>query len=179
VAVGNQKDRGLFPGQRTVIFPANLFAKAAQPRLALEPTHAFYRVVAVDEKGTTSGPSDYAAAPRPFIYSTPVQEVRAGQAYRYEVKTIRSIGDLTSRDLPPAEHYQSAFWDADVPKFSLVTELSRCGTSDAGWLRFDPRSGVLSGTPRAEDAGEYQINIMAEIDGAGQDLQSFSLRVTK
>lgn len=32
---------------------------------------AFYRVVAVDDKGTRSGPSDYAAVARPFICSKP------------------------------------------------------------------------------------------------------------
>ena len=30
---------------------------------------AFYRVVAVDEHGRRSGPSDFAEAPRPIIYS--------------------------------------------------------------------------------------------------------------
>ena len=35
---------------------------------------AFYRVVAVDAAGNRSGPSDYAAAPRPVIVSAPVTD---------------------------------------------------------------------------------------------------------
>ena len=40
---------------------------------------AFYRVVAVDAAGNRSGPSDYAAAPRPLIVSEPVTEPRKEQ----------------------------------------------------------------------------------------------------
>ena len=35
---------------------------------------------------------------RPFIYSAPVTSAPAGQPYRYQVKAIRSLGDLTRRD---------------------------------------------------------------------------------
>ncbi len=101
-----------------------------------------------------------------------------GVPYRYEVKTISSIGDLTYRDFPPDESYQGAFWEPDQPRFSLVGELARCGNSDQGWLRLDPRTGVLSGTPKAEYVGEYQVNIRVEIPGAGVDLQSFPLKVS-
>ena len=58
---------------------------------------AYYRVVAVDEKGKRSGDSDYVEAPRPFLYSTPVTAAPAGKLYSYQVKAIRSVGDLTSR----------------------------------------------------------------------------------
>jgi hypothetical protein len=58
---------------------------------------AFYRVVAVDEQGNRSGPSDYAAAPRPILYSQPVIEARQGQEYRYDARVIRALGDLRTR----------------------------------------------------------------------------------
>ena len=58
---------------------------------------AYYRVVAVDGDGKRSGESEYVEAPRPFIYSAPVTTAPAGQAYRYQVKAIRSIGDLTTK----------------------------------------------------------------------------------
>ena len=177
VNVGNQQVRGLFPGKRTVTFPANLLARTTAPRLVLNPVHAFYRVVAVDARGIRSGPSDYVEAPRPWIYSKPPTEAKVGVPYRYEVKTISSIGDLTYRSFPPEESYQAAFWDADQPKFSLVEELPRCGNVDPAWLKLDPKTGVLSGVPRAVHVGEYQINIRVEIPGAGVDLQSFPLRV--
>ncbi|HMF16648.1 MAG TPA: hypothetical protein VKE98_05540, partial [Gemmataceae bacterium] len=37
---------------------------------------AYYRVVAVDEKGNRSGPSDFAEAPRPIIWSRPVTSAK-------------------------------------------------------------------------------------------------------
>jgi hypothetical protein len=176
VYVGNQKDRGLFPGQENATFPANLLMKTPQPYLTIEPVHAFYRVVAVDSGGVRSGPSDYAAAPRPLIYSKPVLDARAGVPYRYEVKTIASIGDLSFRSFPE-ESYQEAFWTPDRPRFSIVSEQSKCGIYDAGWLKIDPGTGVLSGVPKPQHIGEYQINVIVEIDGAGTDVQSFTLRV--
>ena len=162
VATGNQKSRGLFPGETSRTFPANWLANTSGTQFQLVPRHAFYRVVAVDLKGNRSGASDYVAGPRPFIYSEPETEARIGSAYRYEAKTIASIGDLTFRDFGPNESYQSAFWDADQPKYSLDVELPRCGNFDPKWLRIDPRTGVVSGTPGRGSAGEYLINVSVQ-----------------
>jgi hypothetical protein len=175
--VGNQKFRGLYPGEKTRKFPANLLATVKETSFRLVPEHAFYRVVAVDDRGNESGSSDYLAAPRPFIYSKPVTEGRAGQPYRYEVKTVYSIGDLSFRDYGAGQSYQSAYWDADKPKFSLETELPRCGTFDPPWLTIDPVTGVLAGVPGPNDATEHQINVKVEIPGAGVFIQSFPLRI--
>jgi hypothetical protein len=38
-------------------------------------------VVAVDEQGKRSGPSGYAVAPRPVVYSKPVVTVQVGAEY--------------------------------------------------------------------------------------------------
>lgn len=43
---------------------------------------AFYRVVALDDRGERSGPSDFAEAPRPILYSSPVTTARVGSEYR-------------------------------------------------------------------------------------------------
>ena len=58
---------------------------------------AFYRVVAVDEKGKRSGPSDFAEAPRPVVYSRPVAAAKVGSEYRYALSAIRSLGDVRTR----------------------------------------------------------------------------------
>ena len=134
--------------------------------------------VAVDERGNRSGSSDFVEGPRPWIYTEAPREVRAGVPYRYEAKTIRSIGDLSYRDFGPGGSYQSAYWDPDQPRFSLETEMPRCGNFDPKWLRIDPSTGVLSGTPQASDAGEYQVNIRVEIQGRVH-VQSFPLTVVK
>lgn len=176
---GNQKSRGLFPGEKSRIFPANLLGETGETSLTVEPRHAFYRVVSIDAKGNRSGSSAYAAATRPFIYSKPPLEARTGAPFRYEAKTIASNGDLTFRDFGPGQSYQSAYWDADQPRYSLEPELPRCGNFDPKWLRIDPLTGVLSGTPGAEEAGEYQVNIRVDIPSAGSYVQTFPLRVTK
>lgn len=178
IETGNQKTRGLFPGKPTVRFAANFLAETADPVLRIAPQYAFYRVVAVDERGNRSGSSDYAEAPRPWIYSTPERTAAVGVPYRYEAKTIRSIGDLTYRHIFPDEQYQSAFWEADEPVFSFDSEMSRCGNFDPKWLRIDPRTGVVSGTPGAADVGEYQVNIRVGIRGKTH-VQSYPLKVVR
>lgn len=176
VEVGNQKTRGLFPGQSTVTFDANFVTETADPYYRLTPAQAFYRVVAVDADGIRSASSDYAEAPRPFIYSKPETAVRAGQPYRYEPRTIRSIGDLTMRHVFPDDTGQFAFWAPDAPAFSLDSEMSRCGNFEPKWLHLDPKTGVLTGTPTATDIGEYQVNLRVEINGRVH-VQSFPLKV--
>jgi hypothetical protein len=178
IDVGNQKQEGLFAGRTRVRFPANLIATTTASPYSLQPQHAFYRIVAVDEKGNTSGPSNYASAPRPFIYSDPVTHATSGTPYRYEVKVISSIGDLRFRAFGGnPDSYQAAFWDAEQPRFSLVEEIPRCGHVDPAWLKIDPRTGALSGTPQEKDVGEYQINVSVEVEGLGTYLQSFPLKV--
>ena len=177
VPTGNQKVRGLFPGEGSKTFPANLLATTKDTSFKLPPTHAFYRVVAVDEKGNRSDSSDYATAPRPFIYSRPATTGKVGELFRYGAKTIASIGDLTYRDFGPGQAYQSAYWDADQPTYSLEYEMPRCGNFDPKWLRIEPKTGILTGTPGPADAGEYQVNIKVEIPGAGVYVQSFPLRI--
>jgi hypothetical protein len=177
--VGNQKQRGLFPGETRKTFPPNLLKETAEPALKLKPQHAFYRVVALDGKGSRSGASNLVAAPRPFIYSEPPAEAKAGVPFKYEVKTIASIGDLTFRDFGPGQSYQSAYWEADQPRYSIEFEMPRCGNFDAKWLTIDPKTGILTGTPGPEDATEHLINVRVEIPGAGVYIQSFPLRVTK
>jgi hypothetical protein len=75
------------------------------------------------------------------------------------------------------DSYQAAFWDAEQPRFSLVEEIPRCGHVDPAWLKIDPRTGALSGTPQEKDVGEYQINVSVEVEGLGTYLQSFPLKV--
>jgi hypothetical protein len=178
VEVGNQKTRGLFPGKKKMTFPANFIAETDGTSYRVKPVRAFNRVVAVDAMGNRSGSSDFASAPRPYIYTEAPREAKAGVAFRYEAKTIRSIGDLGYRDFGPKESYQSAFWDADKPRFSIETEMPRCGNFSLPWLKIDPESGVLSGTPLPEHAGEYQVNIKVEAAG-GVYVQSFPLTVRK
>ena len=92
-------------------FPANFIAETAATELAVigsqvdlpNATKTYYRVVAVDQQGKRSGPSDYATAPRPIIYSKPVLTAKVGAEYRYQVLANRCLGDLrVNGETPPA-----------------------------------------------------------------------------
>ena len=147
--------------------PSTLVGTSPTAFFDLRPSHAFYRVVAVDADGNRSGASDALAARRPWIYSEPPPEGRPGTEYRYEVKTIRSIGDVRCR-MFGGSLYNAAFWDAETPRFSL--------TRGPAWLTMDASTGVLTGRRDPADAREHEVQVTAEIPGVGSDQQTFRLR---
>ena len=100
----------------------------------------YYRVVAVDSEGTWSGPSDYAVAPRPVIYSKPTFQAKVGAGYRGQVSANRSLGDLRKHNPEVANS-----WDIEHPKYAL---------KGPGWLKLEADTGALSGTPDA--AGKFE-----------------------
>jgi hypothetical protein len=139
---------------RPALFPANFVAETTQTELTVLGrglTHplansSFYRVVAVDAQGQRSGASDYATAPRPFVYS------ELGTPYRYQAATVASRGDLRVRTVdgrPVAD-----FWDTEKPRFTL--------TQGPAWLRIDESTGLLSGTPDAAGTAEVVIAVTLE-----------------
>jgi hypothetical protein len=111
---------------------------------------AFYRVVAVDEKGKRSGPSDYAAAPRPFISSKAPGAAKAGTKYRHQV-AFRSLGDLRLRLVAGKE--VASFWDIEWPRFVLAQAPA--------WLRMDS-TGVLRGVPGAAGNADVVVEVILE-----------------
>ena len=126
-------------------FPANFLAEVTGTSLDVigmgnalaNANKAYYRVVAVDGNDKRSGDSDYVEAPRPFIYSTPVTNAPAGMAYRYEVKAIRSIGDLGRRDNARPKP-GTRFWKIEPLTFSL--------TQKPGWMSINTDTGLITGT---------------------------------
>jgi hypothetical protein len=113
---------------------------------------AYYRVVAVDEKGNRSGPSDFAEAPRPLFWSRPVTDARVGSEYRYAPTVIRSLGDLRTRVVDGKETMN--YWDIESPRFALEF--------GPDWLKIDEHTGVLSGVPTRP--GKVVITVTATID---------------
>lgn len=148
-------------------FAANFVAETEGTELAVmgagRTNRTYYRVVAVDGQGNRSGPSDYAEAPRPLIYSEPVVTAKVGQEYRYPVQATRSLGDLRFRQINGRE--VANFWDVEHPAFAIV--------QDPGWLKIDPQTGVLSGTPDA--AGTAEVVITATIDREVRQLDENAL----
>jgi acetyl esterase/lipase len=113
---------------------------------------AFYRVVAVDDKGKRSGPSDYVAAPRPFIYSKPPEAARVGTEVKYQVSAVRSLGDLRLRIVEGKE--VASFWEVEKPRFVLVQGPS--------WLRMDESSGMLRGVPDTAGNADVVVKVILE-----------------
>jgi hypothetical protein len=113
---------------------------------------AFYRVVAVDASGHRSGPSDYAAAPRPFIFSQPPATAAVGKEWQYTLSTIRSLGDLRMRMVAGRE--TTNFWDIERPRFRIER--------GPAWLTIDEASGRLSGTPDVVGKAEVVVGVTLE-----------------
>jgi hypothetical protein len=140
--------------------PANFVAETANTELVVlgasvdlpNANKAFYRVVAVDDRGKRSGPSDYAAAARPFIYSKPPKAARVGAEFSYQVRAVRSVGDLRLRVVGGKE--VASFWDVEKPRFELVKGPS--------WLRLDASSGVLRGVPGAAGNADVLVKVSLE-----------------
>jgi len=145
--------------------PANFVAETERTELAVlgadlelpNANKAFYRVVAVDANGTRSGPSDAAAAPRPFISGTPGVTARRGMAYQGRLSTIRSLGDLRVQWVD--ENAVPSFWDIEKPLFVLQQGPS--------WLRIDERSGRLSGVPDAAGTADVVVKVALNARSAG------------
>jgi hypothetical protein len=140
--------------------PANFVAETSNTELVVlsagvdvsNANKAFYRVVAVDEKGKRSGPSDYAAAVRPFIFSKPVDAARVGTEYRYQVAVIHSLGDLRGRMVDGKQ--VAGFWDIEKPRYAI--------TKGPSWLRIDENTGLLRGTPDAAGTAEVVVAVRLE-----------------
>ena len=154
-----------------VPFPANFVAETATTELevtgaavALPAANTtYFRVVAVDGRGKRSGPSDFATAPRPVIYSPPVTAARVGTAYRYQVLANRSLGDLRCRVVDGKEARR--YWDVETPSYVLER--------GPPWLRLDEATGLLHGTPDA--AGHVAVAVTATIERVVRQLDERAL----
>jgi hypothetical protein len=141
-------------------FPANFIAETTATELAVmgcdvalpAANKTYYRVVAVDEQGKRSGPSDYATGPRPMIYSRPVVTATVGAPYRYPVHANHSLGDLSAR--MKGDQQVNGYFDIEQPRFALE--------QGPAWLKIDEHTGVLSGTP--DVAGQVEVTVSARIE---------------
>lgn len=153
-------------------FPANFIAETTATELAVlgaevdlsAANKTYYRVVAIDELGKRSGPSDYAVAPRPVIYSKPVVTARVGTEYCYQMRANRSLGDLSSRMVDGRQ--TSGYFDIEKPRFTLA--------QGPAWLRIDEATGVLSGTP--DVSGSIDVVATVTIDRQVRKLDEAVLR---
>ncbi len=154
--------------------PANCVAETTDTHLQIVGPQAglanasYYRVVALDADGTPSGPSDLAAAPRPFIYSKPPLRARAGDTTRYSVQSLCGEGDL--RCISDGPHrYQSAIRDFDVLRFLL--------DEGPAFVQLDEQSGCMTLQPEDRHRGLHTITLRVQNGQGGVDIQGFDLEV--
>jgi hypothetical protein len=140
-------------------FPANFLAETdATEMRVIGPgampgaNKAFYRVVAVDRAGKRSGPSEYAEAPRPVIFSAPPGKAKKGADYAYDVAVIRSLGDLRTRVVDGRE--TMSFWNIEKPRFRLERGPK--------WLQIDEATGRMRG--KAEGAGPVDVTVAVTLE---------------
>jgi len=141
-------------------FPANFVVETRATELPVigsgvtlpGANKAFYRVVAVDGAGKRSGPSEYAEAPRPVIFSQPVATAKNGSEYRYQVAVIRSLGDLRTRVVDGRETMN--YWGIEKPRFRLER--------GPDWLKLDEATGQLSGNP--DGAGQAEVVVAVTLE---------------
>jgi hypothetical protein len=153
-------------------FPANFIGETTATEMAVlgsdvdvpAANKTYYRVVAVDEQGNRSGPSDYAVAPRPIIYTKPEVTARLGTEYRYQIRANRSLGDLSSRMVDGQQ--TSGYFDIEKPRFTLA--------QGPVWLRIDEATGMLSGIPDA--SGKMEVTVTVTIDHEVRTLDEAVLR---
>ncbi len=138
--------------------PSNLLSRTTKTEMLVVTPEApqpamnrsFYRVVAIDRRGTESGCSDYVELPHPYILSRPKTDAVVGRVYSYQIETLRSLGDLQHRYAPTTQKY----WEKEAYEFALL--------QGPAWLKLDRQSGRLSGAPRAGDAGVNDVRISAK-----------------
>ncbi len=153
--------------------PANLIGRTGAASLRVvgadltrpNTNKAYYRVVAVDEAGNKSGPSDYVAVPRPFLVVPAGSEAKLHAPYRLRARAIRSLGDLRCRRSRRSS-YNAAFWDREE------TEVAAEGLPPG--LELNAQTGEISGAPSR--AGVFGITLTAS-DKSGRRT-SASLRLT-
>jgi hypothetical protein len=153
-------------------FPGNFAAETQAAELAVLGTEVnlpnanktFYRVVALDDQGKRSGPSDYADAPRPVIYSRPVAAAKVGAEYRYQACVNRSLGDLRMRQV--SGNQVTSFWDIERAKFALQRAPQ--------WLEIDQRTGLLSGTPHGP--GKVEVAVIVTLEREERRLDEATLK---
>jgi hypothetical protein len=160
--VYGSNERGFTPSKKEYevmglgMQPGNLLCTTTETKLLVVSPEAkkaamncsFYRVIAIDETGVASGPSELLELPHPFIYSKPVTKARIDRLYSYQVKTLNCIGDLQYRYAEPIKD----FWEKEGYEFELIQKPA--------WLTVDKNSGLIKGTPGSADKGTHRVTVV-------------------
>ena len=144
--------------------PANFLGRTSGTTMTVV-SNCFYRVVAVDANGTESICSDYAEMPHPSFWSKPPATAKVSAPFSYQPSVFRSLGDAQHRDEPKG----NGFWEAEELTFTL--------RNAPAWLKLDPKTGLLSGTPNAPGKCRVELEVRTQFGGAAT--QQFDLAVER
>jgi len=122
-----------------------------------------FRVAAIDAAGSRGAPSIFLSATCPFIFSAPVTEARVGKPYRYQARSLWTLGDYDRGGLHTAA----------PPKGALSFALKKAPR----WLKLDRATGVLTG--KAPKEGTFDITLTVSASGGKTDTQSFRIAVSR
>ncbi|MCK5561494.1 MAG: hypothetical protein KAJ51_12905 [Thermoplasmata archaeon] len=87
---------------------------------------------------------------------------------------------ITTIDVLYATINESYFVDYDAIDDRIPTDkLSWAIVTNASWLKLEPTTGVLSGTPTEMDVGKYWVNISVSDGEGGAAYHNFTITVTK
>lgn len=131
---------------------------------------AFYRVVAVDADGVRSGPSAYAEAPRPFVWTALPSQVPADEVTTVTLQSIRCLGDLRCVSDGP-HRYRKAIRDGDDLEYLL--------DEGPAFVALDSTTGQLRLTPDASHASTHTITVRVRNGQGGADVVGFDLEVER
>jgi len=109
----------------------------------------YYRVVAVDGKGRSSGPSALAELSHPLIATSQLPNAIESQFYKTQIATSASIGHLVSAD-ENGKSYQMKFRYGDELAFEM--------TGAPAGLTID-NHGVISGFIGDAKPAKYEVTI--------------------
>lgn len=165
--------RGKVPGNFLCESAGTSIEVVSPTATAANANKVFYRVVAIDAAGTQSGCSDYVELPHPRIYTRPPGDAKVDEVYRYEAKSLRSLGDYQCKQDRAAKQkrYAYQFWDIEEETFKLV--------EGPAWLSVDEKTGVVSGTPAAGDVGSATVKLEVANQLGRRAEQEFELTVAR
>jgi hypothetical protein len=85
------------------------------------------------------------------IFSTPVTRAKSGAEYVYELRAVRSIGDVRMRMINGRETLN--YWDAEKPQYELE--------QGPAWLSIDGETGRLSG--KSDRPGRAEVTVAVSL----------------
>ena len=117
--------------------PANLLleTQGAEQSIEIKSSlwRAYYRIVAVDQKGNVSGPSATAELSRPLIVTSGLPAAGAREFYRARIEAVASIGHLVGAD-EHGQAYQLRFRGGDDLSFTIQDAPPGLSIDDTGLI---------------------------------------------